>query len=561
MKTHSVFVAAALLPFVAGCATNLRTGSLAASSPTELPVGFVYYLPAATVAPTASLRIEDCPVDAELAQHLRQIDGRSIGGPLAELRLAVAGDIAIEQVRGQPVVIDYRELGGFLKTTNLSMERQPNGMLKSVGVTVEDQTPAVLADLAVAAGNVAMIGLGAPPVPMAPFIGNLDQQQGAENLSPSPEPVSYLACRPLTVALLAERRQAADSKVKTTQELEQISAAMAQFMRDKDLALGPGEIEELRRLRSSSIALTNALATVNKSLADLDAKLSVKLTPPQDTDVLASVTAPGSQGLSLSVADKVLEAFVDRHYELVSGQIMSSAAERFRKRPCSKQAGVSEVCDNPADVVSFLKPRAVAVLSAKKVSHPANGHSPFQQAALPGNAPLGRVPPGTGIVYVEPATYTLTLKQQVSNDPLTPATTLKELPASIPQMGTYLTLPVRAGFGEKVTLSATFNPDGSLATASYGHPASLGKAVSGSIAGLTGQYLTTYDAMQERKLKLLKAQAEQLTAQKSILTAQNALNDDPLAEINAQIATITAQAMLAEATLRLNAANAKLTSP
>jgi hypothetical protein len=137
---------------------------------------------------------------------------------------------------------------------------------------------------------------------------------------------------------------------------------------------------------------------------------------------------------------------------------------------------------------------------------------------------------------------------------------LKTVTASVPQKGTYLSLPVHAGFGEKVELKATFNTDGSLATGSYGRPSAAGKAFSGSLASLAGKALATRDAMEARKLSMLKAEADRLTAQKAVLDAADKLNPkaDPLADLNAQIAVANANATLAEANVRLMVANSKL---
>jgi hypothetical protein len=171
------------------------------------------------------------------------------------------------------------------------------------------------------------------------------------------------------------------------------------------------------------------------------------------------------------------------------------------------------------------------------------------------------VHPSQGIIYVEPARYQFSITQTTfPTNLLAPVTILKTVKASVPQRGTYLSLPVHAGFGEKVELKASFNTDGSLLTASYGRPVSAAKALSGTLAGLTSKYIETEAAVAARKLALMKAEAERLTAQKSILDAQDKLNPkaDPLADLNAQIAVANANATLAEANVRLQIANAKL---
>lgn len=564
MKSMHCGTALCLALIAGGCSTDLRTGSLvrlspSAESPTPLQSGFVYYLPAAVVTPSASIRVAGCPEDTDAVEKLKPYNvtpkGKQLPTPIKEVQFAVSADVAVEQVQGLPVRIDYRELGDFLKTTNFTMERQPNGMLKTVGVTIEDETPAVLANGAVIAASVALIATGAPTPGIVGLTGTL--ASGAQaRLASSVTQVHYIACKPETVELLLKRAAAAKQKASDTQDLEQTNAALAKLLRNTEPGLAPDEVKLVHQYRDRIIDLTAALEDDGETLKGLDGKLSVKLSAADGADPVAVTTA--GNVLPLQVAPDVLEAFIREHFQEASASAELDDEAWFKARTCRKDFGGT--CDSVQAVLAVAKPISTVNLSAMPMRRPGNGFTPTFDNPLSGQKHrVGPVRPTDGIIYVEPAIYTFSMKQMAfPSSKVQPEITLKAVKASVPQMGNYLALPVHAGFGEKVALAATFNPDGSLLTASYGRPTSSGKAISGSLAGLAEKYVATKDAIQERKLKLLKGQADLLTAQKAVLDAGNALKDDPLADIKAQIAMVTAQATLAEANLRLRDANAKM---
>ncbi|MEA3034278.1 MAG: hypothetical protein QOH04_29 [Sphingomonadales bacterium] len=540
------------------CATDLRTTSLGRSTETELPAGFAYNLPAAVVSPSASIRIADCIVDTDAKAMLNGAEGPN--DPITGAAIAVSGDISVEQVAGQPVLIDYRELGDFLKTSSVGIERHPNLMLKSVNVSVEDQSPQLIANVAVVAADIALFAVNpAAGAAGAAGIANHSLKQKGMLHTRAAKEVSYLACSAETAKLVASRKAARLRRDEATQKLEEATAALETLMRNADTGFTRHEIEQIHALRQKVLDHTGTIADATDEMGTIDGKLSlalhVKPGTPTDIDQIKD------RGLVLEAAPGQIEAFVAKHFITAKAKVTADVETRFNQRDCLGKP--DSTCEGAHKVGPVLARLASATLTAEPQPVPHDGHTPnFLAASAPKKQKdrSGFIHPSQGIVYVEPARYTFSLRPTApAADPLHPVVTLKSVNASIPQLGTYIGLPLHAGFGEKVELKATFNTDGSLATASYGKPSSAGVAISATLAALADKALATRDAIAERKLKMLKDEADRLTAQQSIVDANAKLNPkaDPLADLHSQIAVAEANAALAEANLRVRLANAQ----
>lgn len=557
---------------LAGCSTDLRTRPLEDYKPgSGLQAGFAYNLPAAVVTPSAAIRVAGCTVDEDAKKAIDAVSGQSDApAPIKGATFAVAGDISVDQVAGPTILIDYRELGDFLKTTGAGLERHPNGMLKSVNVTVEDESPALIANVATIAADIALFTVSPPAAAAVGSVGAALKAQGAQpqTLGPPPtETVTYLACAPATAKAVAARNAARDAKDKATTDLEEVTAALAALMRNADTGFTQTELASIHGYRDKILALTAAINEATATIAAADAKLSLKLDVVDDIRTADDIKANGlpvddivAKKVSLSVSDARVAAFVRRHFVLPTAKVPDGVRSVFMSRECTRDS--VPTCQSVDAAISVATKLSTARLEARPAPIPRDGRTPSFDGAPPGQKKrTGPLHPSQGIIYVEPAKYTFSLVQATfPADDLNPVTTLKSVTASVPQLGTYLILPVHAGFGEKVELKATFNTDGSLATGSYGRPSSAGKALSGSLAGVADKLLATKDAIAARKLALLKAEADRLTADKAVIDANDKLNPkaDPLADINAQIAVANANATLAEANVRIMVANAKL---
>lgn len=379
--------------------------------------------------------------------------------------------------------------------------------------------------------------------------------------------VTYLACKPETVKLVDARKAARAAKDAATQGLEETNAALARLLTHAETGFTPAELASIHGYRDRIVALNATIAETTAALAKADAALSLKLELRDGVRATDEIERDGlpidniiAKKVSLAASDARLNAFIDRHFASGTGEVADGIGPLFMARACTKEPQAT--CGSVQAARLAATALSVARLEAQQIALRVDGDTPSLAEPPKGQRKRsGPLHASRGIIYVEPARYTFSLKQDAfPANPLEPVTTLKAVTASVPQKGTYLLLPVHAGFGEKVELKAAFNTDGSLATASFGRPSSAGKAISASLAGLTDKALSTQDAIAARKLALLKAEAERLTAQKAIVDARDKLDpkDDPLADLNAQIAMANANATLAEANVRLMVANAKL---
>jgi len=538
-----------------GCTTDLHTRSLQSSHDpqTELPAGFVYHLPAAVVTPAASISIDECTLDTAGAAILGSALPAGEPAPIAAAKFVMSGDITVDQVPGQPVLIDYRELASFLKTSSIGIERHPNLMLKSVNVSVEDQTPQLIANLATIAADAVLVSTGAPP------LAQTAHQESVTSGLAAPRTVSYLACTPKTAHLLVARDAAVKIRDDATVKLQEITAALEALMRNADTGFTQGEIAQIHLYRDEIVKQNAAIADATATLADIAPQLALKLRDKEDgacrgsSSVVARLDC--NQPVRLEADDDAVAAFVNRHFVVRTAQVSGAAATAFENRTCMADEPVR--CPDKAAVTEKVRGLNGAVLTGVRQLPPRDGKTPIFEAARQ-TTHSGSIHPSQGIIYVEPARFDLVLKQAAGNDGRPPRQ-LKSVTASIAQLGTYIGLPVRTGFGEKAELKATFNTDGSLATASYSKPVAGAVALTGALAGLADKGLATQDALADRRLKLLKAKADVLTQQQAIADAQAKLHpkDDPLADIKAQIAIAEANAALAEANARIRIANGK----
>lgn len=178
-----------------------------------------------------------------------------------------------------------------------------------------------------------------------------------------------------------------------------------------------------------------------------------------------------------------------------------------------------------------------------------NVGEPLSKGPKPGK---GMARWGDGILYVEPAKQRFTITGATSDDPETKIT-YAAVEAMVPQAGTYVSLPVRAGFGQKSVLVATFAEDGSLLTGAYTSPKAAAKAVADSVKAALDQAQTTRVAAADQELKstqnalaLLKAKADLAAA-----TAPAAVESEAQQAYRIELAKVQAQIALSESYAKL----------
>lgn len=572
---------------VVGCTSLSVSGvepeATGTQRPATLTPGFPYRLPAATLTPAAFLTIKDCPADADAKKALIGSPSPVGAEPVTEVKFAVSGTVAIEQVPDQLIVIDYRRLKTFLKTTSVGIERHPNGMLKSINATIEDESPAVIADLVAVAGSVALLATGAPgagALAAASLAAGGVQPAGVDSHAKPPKraPVTFLSCRKSTREAIAERAAAEKTLADTTALLQAVAEKLAQLGSGKD------DAAEIAKLKAEVEKLTGQMDAASGKVASINEQLSLPLDRIVSADApdgppIAEPNAPVrpsafTTGVILTTSPERLERFMSQHFVLGKGEVAGNKQESFLKRACAVDPETGNAM--PDESCSSMDALRRLLRKVAKVTARERGMAPVADnfdgrpaaAALVSQAkphkgiPAGQVNARDGIIFIEPAKLRIDLT--VANiGPAAasrPFRTIKTVNASVPQRGRYLSLPLEADFGEKVSLDATFADDGSLLTGKYGNAKSAGKALSGALRGAAEAAVTTQTAVEDRRAKLLKTRAEMLA---SLVSAQESTQKlrpsaDPLKDINAEIARLTAEAALAEAELRLRAANTAL---
>jgi hypothetical protein len=561
--------------WLAGCTTSLSVSEISRELPDKrpesLPAGFVYHLPASVITPNAYVTIRDCPLDTDAVKFLTKFSPGS-ARPVKEVTFVVGGSLSSVQVPDQMIIVDYRNLQKFLKTSSLTIERWPNGMLKTVNASIEDQTPQAIASVAAAAGSIALLATGAPGA------GALLAAPAALAGAPGKKKttVSFLACNGFTADLVEKRKVASASRDAATKLLDIATAAAIQLGAKPD-----ADQAALDLLKANVAKYSTQLDKATAELVAIDAQLTLPLdmvTPTGQPTFSFPATGEVSpyllSGGMIFTASKAKE-FIDAHFEESTAEIDASRAAAFGRRPClwSKTTGQmipDETCSNRLSVERVLaKIGRVELMDrtlrsedeASRDRRPATAKLVSVRNDKDG-VPGADVAVNRGIIYVEPAKrrIEMTAYNIGPQSLVTPRRLIKTADISIPQLGRYLSLPVRAGFGDRSELQATFAEDGSLLTATFANPKTSGLAIADTMKALGATAVSTRDAVEDRQLKLAKTRSEMLAA---IVAAQESSKKltpttDPLEDINAALAKANAEASLAEAQLRIQSARAKL---
>ncbi|OYQ36221.1 hypothetical protein CHU95_05380 [Niveispirillum lacus] len=613
---------AMLLPFCAvlltGCETSLTVSELkngpSSTNINAVPAGFIYNLPAAVIRPTAYVTIRDCAVDTELEKVLAQIEPKGVK-PVTEIKFVVGGSLSATQVAHQTILIDYRELQQFLKTSSISLERHPNGMLKSINASMADQTPQAIAAVASALGSAALFATGAPGAVLGAAgglsdrslmeIASADDKKDAKKDAPRKitERISFAACTPATYSLVTDRKAAAAKRNELISLLDNVTAEAAKLGADPK-----ADSAKLDSLKVQKEKYSVQLDKVTAELSDIDAQLTLPLGsskiyseikyPTPNNDSQQTIPANHSVIQSNNKTDMAFNSgqinpellaggivlfspnpgsFLARHFIDGHGNHTRLRAEpSLSNRPCRSQ--LNETCSSKSAIENVftkisevkikerdMKPKypGESALSIPAVSSDSNCTS--SDATCESEVPKNHINANEGIIYVEPAK----LKVDMTTANIGPQSVLSQdrvihtADISVPQLGRYLALPLSAGFGEKSELKATFAEDGSLLTGTFAQPEESGLEFANALKGLADTALNTRTGIEDRKLKLLKQRADALSLAAGIQETTNKLTPttDPMDDLNAELARVTAAASIAEAELRLQTARAKLLTP
>lgn len=578
---------AAVLPICAvllsGCETSLTVSALDIKPPAEqqksLPAGFLYRLPAALIRPTAFVAIRDCAEDEALTTILVDIKPADVK-PVTEIKFVVGGAVSAVQVPDQAVLIDYRELQQFLKTSSISLERHPNGMLKSVNASLADQTPQAMASVAAALGSAALFATGAPIGAAAVVASAAGGPVKSTVMTTEPEDdkkkrvkdrIDFAACKPATVKLVSQRKEAAKQRAEITSMLDTITAEAAKIGAKPDADAAKLEALNIEKEKHSA-----QLAKVTAELSDIDAQLTLPLNGYSEGGIFTRLSDRAGQidpsslreGVSLTSAN--IDLFLARHFTDGVGYHLRLPTEASQQaRLCREQ--IDESCSSISAIGKLLNKLAIVRVveqdlqqkftSGNQLSIPV----PTSVIASANGIKPNYIEANQGVIYVEPKKIKVDMIAATigPQSVLSTGRVIHTADISVPQLGRYLALPLGAGFGETSELSATFAEDGSLLTGSFAQPQESGLQLANSLKGLADTALSTRTSVEDRKLKLLKQRAEALTVAAGIQDTTKKLNPttDPIDDLNSELARVTAEAAIAEAQLRLRAAQAKLLTP
>lgn len=565
---------------LAGCETSLTVSELkntpSSTSKEAIPAGFIYNLPAAVIRPTASVSIRDCVVDEELNKGLAQIEPKGVK-PVTEIKFAVGGSLSATQVAHQTILIDYRELQQFLKTSSISLERHPNGMLKSINASLADQTPQAMAALASALGSAALFATGIPGPALAAAAGPASGGGGSgpttQNVQKQiTERIDFAACTPATYQLVTDRKAAAAKRADLVSLLDKVTAEAAKLGADPK-----ADSDTLDKLKVEKEKYSVQLDKITAELSDIDAQLTLPLSSfktesgtaaPLSTyegQIDPAFLASGVTLFSPNPGNFLARHFVDGHGYHTRPRGQASLSNRPCRdqlhETCSSKSAIETVLGQIGEVKikeRYMKPKFTQSIA---LSIPAA----VSDSASASDIPKNYIKANEGIIYVEPAKLKvdMTTANIGPQSVLSPYRVIHTADISVPQLGRYLALPLSAGFGETSELKATFAEDGSLLTGTFAQPEESGLELANALKGIADTALSTRTGVEDRKLKLLKQRADALSLAAGIQDTTKKLNPtaDPLEDLNAELARVTAEASIAEAELRLQTARAKLLTP
>lgn len=481
---------------LAGCTTTL-SGTKPPASGTA--AGFAYQLPVVFYELESTRQLGACPDPGE------------------ELTFDAAMKATATVTPGPVVVIDHEALGDAFKTTDATFERHPTGMIKSVNVTVKDETAAAITSglkSVVGIGKLAM-GVAIPPVSVAGAAG--------------PNAKAYVVCSTTGTARVTAFQKQKKNVTAATESLTAATEALANF--DADHALDNPRAEATNKQREKlATAVRAAKKTqegVTKAYGEAKAKLVVTrrmtFTPTlngNDTDVI-SATDGGFVAENLQLL-LVLPDVGGKPQKPVYAAIKPDLTVDTTGIPAGTAGALNQALKD------FLSNSTIQVTS-RSLNNFGKVGDLADQADVCG---AGKAQARCGVIYYTAARGRLQACQ------LAPGVDCAGLPPSakqvllredrnIPQFGQMVSLSLRNGPWSNNVLTASFTEEGFITTASYKKQAAEAVGALGSLSeGVTAaNELAVYRAntavrLSQRQQARDAAALSALNANTQLLTAQ-----------------------------------------
>jgi hypothetical protein len=244
-RTPLLLATVALVALSACSTTHLSGYQSNVTDPAQPVTGIGYALPATVFKITVTHKLVACEPEAEFETSAT----------------AVA-----EQVAGEHIVLDYRELASSQKTSSLKLETYANGTLKSVNAEVEDHGPEVAGAILKSVASVVRVAAGLPP-------------GGGDGKLSEPQAKSPLQCGDAGTKALAAIKTAKGNVRDLTSDLDTATEQVERLTTQKTLgtladADKPKLNSALDALNAAEEKLENAKATLQKAIAAVAAEES-----------------------------------------------------------------------------------------------------------------------------------------------------------------------------------------------------------------------------------------------------------------------------------------------
>jgi len=512
-RTAGAALAATLL---AGCTTHLEAVAppVATVGTHGPPVnGFSYNLARLDYALDITRTVTACPSAAapEVGFEFEAAAGSTYGA-------------------GEEILIDYAHLANAWKTTSVTLDTYPSGILKSVNAQATDHSGEAVKSAVSLAVGVAKLAIGVPPI---------TGTSGVATGQPGEPWAATLVCTQTGSDIVKVATAAGDAKDATAKARDQAKAALDAWDADHAGDTKPSEADKAERVKLATAARTTAKAAADAATGATKtrAAASFHARGPLDTRQGSTAEHPVTAADAGAFFAKVFAVKLtkpgqpDRHVPIRPGLTFSTD-------PADPNA-------LPADQAAAAKRRLDEVLTLAKVTSDFRSLRPTLAtsgvaAARPCTNAKGSDP--CGILYrpANPARLQVcksTTEAACGALPAGHANILLRDEKNAPQLAGLRSLPLRNDAFEANSLVATFREDATLATVTYAKTATEGLGALSAANEVVGG-LTTVDAY--RRGAALRGPANAAARAK----AQTELNDAITKEIEAQVKRREAEAKL-----------------
>jgi hypothetical protein len=485
-----------LVLVLAGC-----TSSLAARQDLRPPEGA-----ALTGAPYSLPMLQ---YDLKITRTLAQCTDPVTKKP--SLKFAMTVEATPRYPAGETYVIDYRQLGGWTKTTDFAIEFQDNSnILKSINATVEDRTAEIASNVVKSAVGVASLINGIPVASGAP--GNR-VQHGMMVCAPGPDGAQ---------AKLDAIKVATNDVKDKTPKLKAATAAV-DALSSRSSSLSDSDRTALTKKVAAQATAVKALAASQEALDERTSNLSYveKATWPRkfaDTDGVLEVAGPGLAKLTALVG--------------------------WAQADGSPNASENQ-CDDGTKLDQCVAKKLGAMITLSPDNDDERANAP---AATAKNSP-SVVVSGTAVegVLVRPPVHGRLLVCAASDAGCSEDSDKLVFhgdDAAIPQLGSLRFLPFRNEAFQNNALTLVLTPSGDLSKVEYKNLKAQGEVLSGAVLSAVNDVRGFADSVKKERSAETKQSHDDLVAERA----------DEIAAIQFEIDKAKKQKELADATQPADAA-------